>query len=424
MENDDMIDEEDSDIDTEEIKGQLKTMQDALQRHFGHHKDVARLRSEGLHGQKEFVVVTPNLAKATPSETALTLRKELEKERKRRIEEMNENDEDTIMTTKAKTGVHDELLHLFAFHDAKYQTETEKLRHKVEDAKEIMHGELLRRTALKIVEKEVVKERKRKLEEVDKMIKGEAENEVELAETNEKMSKVHLGLKSAFKILTRSKESKKSEIQKKSEDSKERVLQDIRRKSAVSSVKQMSSKEQQQRISEYDEHTRSMMNDSSRDLLVDVQEQLLGLFSKLQKDKQVKQVKQMNSTADNKARMQEELVRTASSRTADREASAERAQRIRETKERRGSVDADKQETMELLLNVQKQLLDTCGHVQSESLKQNVKQVQFLKTRQNVLRDIRKTGERRASLAQDKETMNQGRKLSIIGAIFESKMKK
>ena len=72
----------------------------------------------------------------------------------------------------------------------------------------------------------------------------------------------------------------------------------------------------------------------------------------------------MNSTADNKARMQEELVRTASSRTADREASAERAQRIRETKERRGSVDADKQETMELLLNVQKQLLDTCGHVQ------------------------------------------------------------
>lgn len=75
------------------------------------------MRSEGLHGQKEFVVVTPNLAKATPSETALTLRKELEKERKRRIEEMNENDEDTIMTTKAKTGVHDELLHLFAFHD-------------------------------------------------------------------------------------------------------------------------------------------------------------------------------------------------------------------------------------------------------------------------------------------------------------------
>ena len=60
------------------------------------------------------------------------------------------------------------------------------------------------------------------------------------------------------------------------------MLQDIRRKSAVSSVKQMSSKEQQQRISEYDEHTRSMMNDSSRDLLVDVQEQLLGLFSKLQ----------------------------------------------------------------------------------------------------------------------------------------------
>lgn len=32
------IEDEDSDIDTEEIKGQLKTMQEALQRHFGHHK--------------------------------------------------------------------------------------------------------------------------------------------------------------------------------------------------------------------------------------------------------------------------------------------------------------------------------------------------------------------------------------------------
>lgn len=59
------------------------------------------------------------------------------------------------------------------------------------------------------------------------------------------------------------------------------MLQDIRRKSAVSSVKQMSSKEQQQRVSEYDEHVYNMKNDSSRDLLVDVQEQLLGLFSKL-----------------------------------------------------------------------------------------------------------------------------------------------
>ena len=45
MENDDIIDEEDSDIDTEEIKGQLKTMQDALQRHFGHHKVIKRART-------------------------------------------------------------------------------------------------------------------------------------------------------------------------------------------------------------------------------------------------------------------------------------------------------------------------------------------------------------------------------------------
>ena len=38
-------DDNDSDIDTEEIKGQLKTMQDALQRHFGHHKVSERSRT-------------------------------------------------------------------------------------------------------------------------------------------------------------------------------------------------------------------------------------------------------------------------------------------------------------------------------------------------------------------------------------------
>ena len=69
--------------------------------------------------------------------------------------------------------------------------------------------------------------------------------------------------------------------QKKSEDTKEQLLQNIRRNSAVSSVKELCNKEQQQRIAEFDERMRSMMSDNSRDLLVNVQEQLLGLFSKL-----------------------------------------------------------------------------------------------------------------------------------------------
>ena len=79
----------------------------------------------------------------------------------------------------------------------------------------------------------------------------------------------------------KSKEAKGSEIQKKSEESKEDVLQDIRRKPAISCAKQLSKQEQQRRISEYDEHIRSMMSESSREILVNVQEQLLGLFSKL-----------------------------------------------------------------------------------------------------------------------------------------------
>ena len=70
-----------------------------------------------------------------------------------------------------------------------------------------------------------------------------------------------------------------------------------------------------------------------------------------------------DKTKENKARMQEELVRVASSKIADREASAERARRIKEANATRNE-DAERQETVELLLNVQKQLLDTCGYLQ------------------------------------------------------------
>lgn len=46
------------------------------------------------------------------------MREELEKERKRRMEEMSDGlDEDFKMTSEAKKGVNEELLHLFAFHD-------------------------------------------------------------------------------------------------------------------------------------------------------------------------------------------------------------------------------------------------------------------------------------------------------------------
>lgn len=82
-------------------------------------QDVARLKSEGQYGKKEYVVVTPNLARATPKETLLAMREELEAERKRRMEQMNseDHDEDSRMTSLAKKGVNEELLHLFAFHD-------------------------------------------------------------------------------------------------------------------------------------------------------------------------------------------------------------------------------------------------------------------------------------------------------------------
>ena len=84
------------------------------------------MKSEGIYGgKKEFVVVTPNLARATPSETLLAMRKELEAERKRRMEQMASEgeDEDSRMTSEAKKGVNEELLHLFAFHDVSSNTQ-------------------------------------------------------------------------------------------------------------------------------------------------------------------------------------------------------------------------------------------------------------------------------------------------------------
>lgn len=76
------------------------------------------------------------------------------------------------------------------------------MRRKVEDAKDIMHEELLRRYAQKMIDIEVEQERKRKLSELDKLVKGEAENQLELAQTSENLIKVQNDLKNAFKIAT------------------------------------------------------------------------------------------------------------------------------------------------------------------------------------------------------------------------------
>ena len=51
------------------------------------------------------------------------MREEMELERKRRVERMNREgqDEESRETSKAKKGVNEELLHLFAFHDVSTQ---------------------------------------------------------------------------------------------------------------------------------------------------------------------------------------------------------------------------------------------------------------------------------------------------------------
>ena len=54
----------------------------------------------------------------------------------------------------------------------------------------------------------------------------------------------------------------------------------------------------------------------------------------------------MQKTKENKARMQEELIRTASSKIADREANAERARRMKEDKKQDEDVERQERETV------------------------------------------------------------------------------
>ena len=59
-----------------------------------------------------------------------------------------------------------------------------------------------------------------------------------------------------------------------------------------------------------------------------------------------KKLMQMDQTKENKARMQEELIRTASSKIADREANAERARRMKEDKKQDEDVERQETETV------------------------------------------------------------------------------
>ena len=63
-----------------------------------------------------------------------------------------------------------------------------------------MHAELLRRSAQKVVDEEVERERKRKMEELEKMVKGEGAHEMEIAKTNENLTQVQNDLKNAFRM--------------------------------------------------------------------------------------------------------------------------------------------------------------------------------------------------------------------------------
>ena len=79
--------------------------------------------------------------------------------------------------------------------------ECERQRIQIEDTKKKMHEELVRRVTMKASLQEMERERERKVEQIQKMFSGDTEEGQSMADTNDKLSKVHSDLKKAFTIM-------------------------------------------------------------------------------------------------------------------------------------------------------------------------------------------------------------------------------
>ena len=78
----------------------------------------------------------------------------------------------------------------------------------------------------------------------------------------------------------------------------------------------------------------------------------------MQRDKKVKKTEMKQNQEDNKVRMQEELVRKSLQKVVSIQEAQEKARRIMETKSDIADGDAEKTKAIDMLIDVQKQLLD------------------------------------------------------------------
>ncbi|KAL9985834.1 hypothetical protein ACROYT_G008282 [Oculina patagonica] len=390
----DSEDDSDTDFDPEEIEKEIMGVRSMLRRQCARHKNVAKLKSEHEHWLADEITLRKNplnLEGSDIKETINLVNKAEDRERTRRMSipfsaDVEETELDISVQSGQLSTVHQELLHLFAIHDANFQMDCERDRRTVETTKNQMHEELLRNMARRKAREEFELERERKIKEMQMLTEAMSEEGIAMAETNDRLSHVHEDLKNAFKMMRDAKAAEEENQRERTEDLKEMMLQEIRRR-PLKNEKDITEQERLRREKLYEEHMNELRG--STDALIEVQEQLLKIFSKLKREKKVKKIETKQQQEDNKVRMQEELVRKSLQKEVSIQEAHEKARRIMESKSEIADGDEAKTKAIDMLIDVQKQLLDVFAISKAQDVKQRMNHLKLMNCRKNMLREIR-----------------------------------
>lgn len=86
-------------------------------------------------------------------------------------------------------------------YQAKFQAECEQERRTVENSKQRVQEQLLKKANLQLTRQVFEEERQRRIELMESFLTGDSEDSLAIAETNDKLSLVHEDLINAFKLM-------------------------------------------------------------------------------------------------------------------------------------------------------------------------------------------------------------------------------
>ncbi|XP_066932463.1 UPF0430 protein CG31712-like [Clytia hemisphaerica] len=211
-------------------------------------------------------------------------------------------------------GVHSELQHVFRASEVNNSVTKENAIHKHKQAIQCVHEEMRRTSIDQRVKRELSRatefERKRRISIVEDALENPcSETCKNMQATNNRLIEVHQSLKEIFKRRESIKAAKEREVRIGVEESKEMLLQQLRRRSAYTSLKDDIENEHVQQIRDF--HERYQNEDFCRtdQQLMDVQEEMIKLYRKNEGMRQEKERQQMENAKQRKSIVEEELVR-------------------------------------------------------------------------------------------------------------------